>query len=582
MTDRPTSPPDGWSAEATSIHADTPFSALVPGFDAIADLPVPYSRLPRRAQTALGADCPRWSDLAAQTPRTLLSRPKLGQATVQALLTAAIDIVTRLRTAAEPHDAAEAVQRLLDRLDDRDRVLLATRMWAQHKPSRVSVADRLGVHLAWVERNQPKAEARFRDALADPAHREVTRHAAELRRRLGPYLPQSVLDAELRRLDLEPSSDAASLLLYLAGPYTCDEQWCENTTTGGRRRVEAALNTALDRFPTPGATLSGALADAGMAADHADTYLQAQPELRRFGNVWVRWSGSAADKAETVLEVRNAPADAKDIAAMIGDGLALRTVREALSADDRFVRTSRHAWALRRWDLPEYGGIADEITTQIDAAGGSIRISDLVDLLTLRFPDVAADSIRTYLNTLAFVTEEETVRRRTDADGWPPVRPLNTARGAFRLGDNEIRYAIPVTAQLLRGSAQPVHPAVATALGVPPGASRRFHSPHGAVTIMWRLSSTNGPNTSSLRAHANATGPDPGGTLLLAFDLRSAALEVTSIHEQVSGADRLHQILGRDLTNPRRPLAAALDCAPADVEAVLRARGDHDLADILE
>jgi hypothetical protein len=580
---RPHTPADQWWEALATPPAQTPIGELLAGFEAIADEPIPYSQLPKRARTNFSADYEHWSDLAGVTPRALLSRPKTGKETVRALLTTAREAVARSRSVVAP-DASpvDACQRFLDRLDERDRLLLSARVWAHRKRSRAAVAEQLGVHLSWVERNQPRAQARYRDLLADPAHRDLADHAAELRRRLGVYLPSAALTSELCRLGVEASGEAASLLLHLAGPYTCDEQWCENTAAGGRRRLTAAVDAVLDRCRMPTmATLCDALTDAGMAREHVDDYLAAQPTLRRFGDVWVRWVGSAGDKAETVLEVRNAPATADEIAAMIADGHTLRTIREALSADDRFVRTGRLSWALRRWGLDEYGGIADEITSRLHAAGGTLGVDTLVDDLKGQFPDLAEGSIRAFLRTPTFVTEAGAVRIRTEADGWPPAGPLNTARGVFRDGDNKIRLEIPVTSELLRGSGRTVHPAAATALGVEPAGTRTFSCPIGDVTITWRPSSTNGPNTSSLRAHATAVDARSGDSLILGVDLRTAALEVTRIDTRATSKHRLSQLLGRDIADPRRDVAAALDCSPADVEQVLRARGDHDLADMV-
>lgn len=69
---------DGWQPDAWTICpelADTPLSELVPGFDTIADLDVPYARLPRRL--GLYAErFGRWSDLAGESPTSLLELPQ--------------------------------------------------------------------------------------------------------------------------------------------------------------------------------------------------------------------------------------------------------------------------------------------------------------------------------------------------------------------------------------------------------------------------------------------------------------------------------------------------------------------------
>ncbi len=85
----------------------------------------------------------------------------------------------------------------------------------------------------------------------------------------------------------------------------------------------------------------------------------------------------------------------------------------------------------------------------------------------------------------------------------------------------------------------------------------------------------------SLRAHAVAVEATTGDMLVLAFRVDSASLEVTRLGSEDAGKARLHTLLGRPVRNPAAALAAALNCRPEDVGAVLRARGDHELASML-
>jgi hypothetical protein len=148
-----------------------------------------------------------------------------------------------------------------------------------------------------------------------------------------------------------------------------------------------------------------------------------------------------------------------------------------------------------------------------------------------------------------------------------------TARGAFRNGDNEIRLAIPGTADMLRGSSLQLRPAVAAALGV---------SPDRHVALSWRLSSTNDPSIGSLRSSAPAHGATHADTLVLAFQLDQSTLEAERTGTEVTGIQRLRQLLGRTVRTPAAALAASLDCRKAEVAAVLRQRGDDELADLIE
>ena len=306
--------------------------------------------------------------------------------------------------------------------------------------------------------------------------------------------------------------------------------------------------------------------------------------LRRFGDNWVRWTGdTTANMTEAALHVLGVPATGEAVLATIGGArTSLERVNAVLSKDSRFVRASRTTWGLRAWDLPEYVGIAHAIGEYIDGRGGHAATAEVLNELHARYPDITESSIRSYMSTLEFITVRGMIRRRTKADGWPPVPPLSTIRGVFRNGPNAVRVAIPVTSELLRGSGQTVHPAVATAVGVAPGEQRTFVSPHGAVTLYWKLASTTGANLGSLRAQAAAVEAATGDTLVLALRVDDASLDVTRLGSEEQAAVRLRKLLGRAVRSPVAALAAALDCQREDVGAVLSARGDHDLASVLD
>jgi len=426
--------PNWWRTEAILAAR---LRDLVAGLDSIGAFTIPYARLPRRLAT-YADEFPRWADVADQTPQALLLRPKLGASAVEALIEAARDAVriNQDAIAAGKVGAEAAVARLVGQLDAFDRAILSARVWAPHPQSQRVLAERLGVNPVSVQRNQPRAQARFAELLADPAHQEVSAHATELGRRLGPYLPADVLDVELRRLGVDPSGQAAQVLLHLAGPYVGRGQWVENTATGAHTQVAAAVDAVFVREPAPSTdSLLQALTGLGIPSGIALTYLESQVALRRFGDVWVRWTDdTTANIAEAVLHVLGAPATAEAILAAIGSraSMSLATLNGTLSKDYRFIRASRRTWALRAWGITEYAGIAHAIGARIDAGGGKANVQELVADLLAAFPDVAERSISSYLSTLEFITEAGMVRRRTVADKWPSVPPLNTVRGAVR------------------------------------------------------------------------------------------------------------------------------------------------------
>ncbi|MBS4730562.1 hypothetical protein MSM1_20305 [Mycobacterium sp. SM1] len=393
-----------------------------------------------------------------------------------------------------------------------------------------------------------------------------------------------MIEAALRDIGLDLEGEAGLMLLAVAGPYAWRDGWFEDTSTGAFSAAEAALNAALARFGAPStADLVAELGLLGMAADVAEDFVKSRPGLRRFGDRWVRWGTSVADKAVAVLHVSGVPATAEMIAAAIGENYHPRAVREALYGDHRFARTTRRTWALREWGLDEYGGVFSEIVKRIDVAGGVIEVETVVADMRTCFPDVAEISVRTYLAAApGFVTEGGMVRKRTAADGWPTVPPLRSVRRVFCNGRNEIRVALAVTRDLLRGSGQQVHPAVAAALGIHPGEHRLFSGPHGAIKLAWHLSTTRGPSVGSLRALAASVGAELGDTVVLVFNLRDNAIDVARITAGESPHCHLQALLGKPAQDPIPALARALDCRPHQVTSILRDRGDNEVLELIE
>ena len=574
--------------DRTEAIIGAPLRELITGLDDVASFAIPYARLPRRLSTH-AADLPRWADVANQTPQALLARPRLGAAAVRALIDAgrAAVSVHRDTVATGKVGATAAVTRMVKQLNDFDQKILSAHVWARDPTPRRVLAVQLGVHQASVTRNIPRARARFAELMADPAHHEVTEHAQALRRRLGPYLPAEVLDVELRRLGLDPSGQTAQVLLYVAGPYAAREDWTEDISVpgGGRAQARKAIDAVFDRDATPTTdALLHVLTGQGMPTGIALTYLEDQVALRRFGDVWVRWAGdNVANMTEAALSVLDAPATARALHATLGAGVgtSAERVNDVLSEDDRFVRASRTTWGLRAWGITEYHGIAHAIGELIDASGGSAGVEQVTGDLLARYPDISEASIRSYVRTQEFVMQRNEIRRRTPADGWRTARPLNTIRGVYLNGPDEIRVVFPVTSELLRGSGQGIHWAVAAAAEMSPGTKRTFTSPHGEVTLSWKASSTRGPNIGPLRPHAEAVDATVADALVVALRLEDSTLGVTRLTPADTGTARLQKLLGRQVRNPQAALAASLDCRPHEVGAVLRARGDHELAAML-
>lgn len=554
---------------------------LVDGFDRIADDPVPYGRLPARARTVYGGAFRTWADLADQTPETLSARPKAGITTVDAVLAAA-RAAAAAAVDATGEDAGTpaqaAVHRLMNRLDDYDRVLLSARGWAL-RPSTIPVtAARLDVSRNSVIRNQPRVRARLTELLGRPEHAEIVHAAAYFRQRFGPIIRERDVRAVFADLGLDLDADAGQLLLHVTGPYRVVDDWLETTTgAGGLAEVTEVIDRATRASAPTTAVLVHRLAALGVPSRTAQDIIRSRPGLRAFGDRWVHCGPTFAEKVVAALHLIGGPATAEAIAAAVGEDHHETSILAALYDQPRFVRVSKSTWGLKDWGVEEYTGLYAEIGARIDARPDPIPTGEIVADLLAAFPDVTEASVRSNLSGPGFVIERGAVRRRTPSDAPPAVAPLRTVRGVFRTGADEIRVALPVTPELLRGSGQVVAPALATALGVQPGERRAFSGPVIDLELSWRESSLNGAGLGSLRGPATTLGAGIGDTLVLVFDVRAGGVDVEILSAGADPAQRLRAALGRTTGDVTADLARALDCAPDEVADLLTRRGDGPL-----
>lgn len=624
------------------IGTEATFGSKVAGLEDIAGLAIPYARLPARAATAYAARYRYWTDLADEPMERLFALPGAGTRTLHEMLAVAQETVRANRAAGHRRrlSARAAAAELLDRLSASDRVMLTELDFATVPGRYERVMAALGVSDAWISRNGRRVRARFRELLTEPIHRDVTFHAERLRGELGPYLPTPHLTEQLARLHLDAGEPEALMLLHLAGPYTPAGSWWENRSQGGAAamldiveqafkdsptrtmghltakltaagmcpavvpkflasslplrkvgdtvvlwRPQSAMVDVVDRAfsHSPTQTMSALtawLGAAGLPAELVGEFLGEFFTLKAFGDALVRWGPSSLVQAEAVLNAHGEAMTVDAILAHLDPPVPLdKTLAGNLSTDSRFVRASRTTWALRSWGVEEYGGIAEAIGRQIDAAGGKMRLEDLVEAIGSAFPDVAESSIRSYAWTMAFVTERGVVRRRTRRDPWPTPPPLNTVRGAFRNGPNEIRLGVAVNAQVLRGSGDALPAGVAADLGIKPGQRAQFLSAEGSLTITWDLTSTRGPHRGSIRRLARAVGAVGGDMLVLSFSRTAASVTAVRIPAGTAAADVLAALAGVDRPTGES-LAAGLDCAPGEVVDILTARGDVVLAEV--
>jgi hypothetical protein len=489
-------------------------------------------------------------------------------------------LATAVVDASAPRPAAsELLDEWRATVDERALGILDRRVWAADPERLQTIADELGVTRERVRQIQERSHralmssAGTREALSWLVH-EVC-HA------LGAVTTAGSTDALLLELELDPADCRSRALLDLAGPYERTGGLVHLAGDTLARLVGEVRALTTTDGGTDEDSLLLLLEQHDVKAEVFDELIEHLAGCRIVEGRWRRWTGSVIDKAAVILDAAGGPMTAEEINSAIDEGHSFRTVLNGMSQDPRFVRTSRRTWGLASWGLEEYSGIAEEILERIDRDGGSTEVEPLVTELVSTF-EVSENSVRMYLGTIAFVVEAGRVRRRTPTDPWPIDTAVAHAAGTYRTGD-EVRLALPVTTDMLRGSGRLVHPAAATALGVLPGSKRPFRTgTDTAVVVGWRPWSTTGPDAGSVRHLAEKTHAAIGDTLVVVFDVGSETASAVAVPAAAEPDAVIEALIGGAPTaDVVAAMGRAIGAERGDVDQTLRTRGDARVADLL-
>jgi hypothetical protein len=455
-----------------------------------------------------------------------------------------------------------------------------------------------------VRQIQKAAEAKVSAALERPEASEIRWRSVQLRQELGTAIFQAspimrqALNAATRGIPHD-TAVAEALLLWLAGPYRLDKQtgWLFSE----KEHLRGEVGPQSELGPPPQASLlHGVTGDegvvdlaaarsraaaAGLVADAVDDWIALCP-FRDFDGTLLLWHGNVADKADALLGILRRPATANELNDLIGEGHSVRSIRNRLLDDDRFVRTDRFRVGLHRWGLEEYTGIVDEIEQEIERRGGEADVDDLVWTLTKQF-DLRSGSVVSYTTVPRFVVDKGRIHVRRTDEPFVPNRTLFDESGAFLLDEDRCSYRVRVDHELLRGSGRPLPQGVGAWLGVHPGNRRQFRfRDDNVLLISWPDSALLGPALGSLRRQALARSADVGDFLLLEFDRSSDEVEAMLVRqselEAATGWLQGTLLTGIDAGNKiefEQMLAVAIGASSAaETRRRCRDRGDPELA----
>lgn len=495
---------------------------------------------------------------------------------------------------ATPSDAlvGEAINRLLGTLDERTRDIFVARVLQQSPETLQEIGDRYGVTRERIRQIEHRSAHALRKLLQNqPAYALVKQQAETLLASVGsvapqqhPYL-QEVL-TEIFGWDWTP--EQVAFLFWAAGPYTLENGLWTHEQRWNPQRARAALDALASDAGLSLVELQEAMANLGclpmFAEEVARTSLRVESLLDRYfiGNLTI------PEKCLAALHHAGEPLTVEQMLERTGMTNPARSVTNALQADEQFVRTSRQHYALRSWGLEEYGGISEAIRNAIVTRGGIASVQELMAEISTTY-GVRAMSVRQYAQAPMFVLEGDRVRlRRPDEPYTYDLSSLPSKRSFYRYGRRVVLF-VDVNDETLRGSGTAIAPDIAVALGALPEAPVRYVNPGASLCVTWPRTSGLGATLGSLREPCRLHGAQVGDRLRLTFDRDNGMVEYASISSaflnDLPPLARVRVLTGIDDSNPKhieRRLDEALEYPLAGVVAVLRNRGDRDLADALE
>ncbi|MFI7708651.1 hypothetical protein [Nonomuraea sp. NPDC049480] len=323
--------------------------------------------------------------------------------------------------------------------------------------------------------------------------------------------------------------------------------------------------------------------------DHAWSLWLEYCGLRKTAGIVVRKGASQPELAVAVLAAAGHPLSVEEIAERLQvDGV--RSLRGRLQADDRIARVGPNSYGLPEWNLETYEGIREEIVQRIERGGGRALLADVVDELVEQF-GVSPASVRAYAVRREFSRRDGWIGLAGSGDDGSrqasrrmPI-PGETRRCFFLRG--QWWFRVDINKEVLRGSGFTAPRGAMALFQVAEGTERVFAALAQEIRISWAAPQ---PQFGSIRSLVTQLRAKVGDVLWLAPTdhgaVRARLVRAWSKTEDDEIALRTGvqrglsgEVLRLAVANA---LALSVQTSWAALVMALRARGDLDLAEIVE
>lgn len=485
---------------------------------------------------------------------------------------------------------AEMLDESLKEFDEREIWILQNRLFSNaatdrsKKPTLDQLGKELGVTRERIRQIQDKVLTKLQH---DIETGELGAASQAVRMCIGDITPLEDLLCEIPALSENvPTVDLPAwfVLDRIDDEYEIEDGWCAvPTIQAAQESTKTQIEDVSNKYGVIelDQVLSLVHTQPEYSIDHVSDWLSyCGFEVR--GSVAFTRLKSLQDYAASILSQKGTPLTAEQILADIPNRDNLRSLRNQLASDHRFVRSGKDTWALKEWGTGSYQSIRAAIAEELEQNGGSAELSLVVAKISEKFA-VRPQSVYQYSAEPPFETHNGRVRRATgtrtiDKD------PQETPR-VFRWHSAWVRR-VTITTDHLRGSGSVAPIAFARIWNIVPGQTKSLHTRLGDQSVYWTGLQ---PSFGTIRKFLEDDKTPLGTDVFLVcndddtFDVKRAT---------TPNGDPFHDalaLIGADQQTPSdqvlSELAAAV-CLPktADSDEIwfaYRDRGDDDIASLI-
>lgn len=482
-------------------------------------------------------------------------------------------------------NASVVFEELFQGLEERERNILSNRMFADTRLSLESVGNNFGITRERVRQLERQAKETVVDRFfANPSLAEVSRFVQEQIKKFRPL--EELLDRHSFLSEDVPAVQQPvwRVLDRIDDGFEVEGHWCY---VPDKKTVEYEISNLIESRKNSYGVVE--LADLDFITvdevEQEEIYLEKwidDSSFITYKDFLLTATSNAVDIVAAILSIEARVLSIDEILELLPIARSRAGLRDRLRQDARFVRADKDSWALADWGVKTYESIRKMISKAIVENDGSVRLDDLVTMLTSDF-SISTSSILAYATTPPFETVDGVVRQSVQKRKSHRY-PKNTAR--FYRRENSWIYRLRVNETHLKGFSVSMPMALASILDIQTGDKGEWQSSIGMQNYSWTGLS---PNIGSIRRMLEIKEAKLGDLVFLIFeDRKFFDIEILKIDSSTNLSAAL-SLIGRESTlkgdKALEALAQSLDLSGSTSRSTVlnafREKGDKKIYELL-